>query len=400
MRALAAKITGIGPITPVGVGRDAFWNGIVGGAHGIRLIEKFRPDAGAFVGGVVDEAFSEPSVTLPGFRKLPRHTQFAVAASRLALKDAGVSQADLDELSVGVLVGAALMDFGTINRSVELILRRGPICGIPSSVTAGSVSSIGAAIIDDLGVRAKGMTFQSACCSGLDAIGHAAMQIASGEIELAICGGTEAPLYFHPMLEFRMAGLAPGSRDDPLAQCRPFDLWRTTGVIGEGACMLVLEPMTSPRPAYGVIRGYSYATDSEGQLCSGLLAAIRGAIANASLSPADIGALSAWGPGHREVDRAEAEILAQVFAQDLARIPAASIKGAIGNPLGAAGAIQAGGAALGLSMGIVPPTVNWQRPDPNCPLSLGTTARRLPHRNVLVNSHGLSGTNACLVITQ
>jgi 3-oxoacyl-(acyl-carrier-protein) synthase len=292
------------------------------------------------------------------------------------------------------------MDFGTINRSVELILRRGPICGIPTSVTAGSVSAIGAAIVSDLRIAAKSMTFQSACCSGLDAIGHAAMQVAAGEVDVAICGGTEAPLYFHPMLEFRMAGLAPASADEPFSQCRPFDLWRTTGVIGEGACMLVIEPMSSPRPAYGVIRGYSYATDSDGQLCSGLLSAIRGAIANACLSIADIGAISAWGPGHREVDRAEAHVLATCFGEYLGRIPAASIKGAIGNPLAAAGAIQVGCAALGLSAGVIPPTVNWQRPDPDCPLCLGASARRVTHENVLVNSHGLSGTNACLVITR
>lgn len=400
MRALEAKITGIGPITPVGVGRDAFWRGILGGSHGVRRIDKFRPDAGAFVGGVVDQPIPDPHTSMPGFRKLPRHTQFAVAAARLALEDAHISEAELLERKVGVLVGAALMDFGTINRSVELILRRGPICGIPTSVTAGSVSAIGAAIVDDLRIAAKSMTFQSACCSGLDAIGHAAAQVASGEVDVAICGGTEAPLYFHPMLEFRMAGLAPASADEPFSQCRPFDLWRTTGVIGEGACMLVIEPMSSPRPAYGVIRGYSYATDSDGQLCSGLLSAIRGAIANAALSTSDIGALSAWGPGHREVDRAEAHVLAKVFGEDLGRIPAASIKGAIGNPLAAAGAIQVGCAALGLSAGVIPPTVNWLRPDPDCPLSLAVNARRVTHENVLVNAHGLSGTNACLVITR
>lgn len=400
MRALAAKITGIGPITPVGVGRDAFWQGIINGTQGIRLIKKFRPDAGAFVGGIVDERIPEPPTSAPGFKKLPRHTQFAVAAARLALQDAGISEDELERRRVGIFVGAALMDFGTINRSVEMILRRGPICGIPTSVTAGSVSAIGAAIINDLGISAKSMTFQSACCSGLDAIGHAAMQVASGEVEVAICGGTEAPLYFHPMLEFRMAGLAPASADDPFGQCRPFDLWRTTGVIGEGACMLVLEPLSSPRRAYGVIRGYSYATDSDGELCSGLLSAIRGAISDAAISNSDIGALSAWGPGHREVDRAEAKVLETVFGKDLVTIPAASIKGAIGNPLGAAGAIQVGCAAVGLSTGIIPPTVNWQRPDPDCALSLGMKARRVPHRNVLVNSHGLSGTNACLVIAQ
>jgi 3-oxoacyl-[acyl-carrier-protein] synthase II len=400
MRSLAVKITGVGPVTPIGVGKNAFWNGVVSGDVGVRLIDKFRPEAGPFVGALVQDSLAHYSVSAAAFRKLPRHTQFAIVAAKLALQDAGISQEELCQRRTGILVGAALMDFGTINRSVELILRRGPISGIPTSVTSASVSSIGAAIIDELAISAKSMTFQSACCSGLDAIGHAANLVASGEVDVAVCGGTEAPLYFHPMLELRMAGLAPSSADEPFKQCRPFDLWRTTGVIGEGACMLVIEPMTSPRPAYGVIRGYSYATDSVGQLCSGLPKAMRGAIADASLAPADVSALSAWGPGHREVDRAEAQSLIEVFSEDLEKIPAASIKGAIGNPLGAAGAIQAGCAAIGLREGIIPPTANWEQPDPDCPLSLSGAPRRVAHRNVLVNAHGLSGTNACLLITR
>jgi 3-oxoacyl-(acyl-carrier-protein) synthase len=323
-----------------------------------------------------------------------------LAASQLALKDAGLSHRELSVRKIGLFVGAALLDFGSINRLVELSMRRGPLSGIPASVSNVLISSIGAVILDELGIRGSSMTFQSACCSGLDAIGHAADLVSSGEVEVAICGGTEAPIYFHPMLDFRMAGLAPASAEDPASQCRPFDLWRTTGVIGEGACMLVVEPMTSPRPAYGVIRGYAYETDAMGQLCSGLRGAMRGAIANAALSPSQIAALSAWGPGHREVDRAEAAALTEVFSGDLNRIPAASIKGAIGNPLGAAGAIQVGCAAIGLVEGVIPPTVNWQRPDPDCPLNLSSVPRRVAHPNVLVNSHGISGTNSCLLITR
>jgi 3-oxoacyl-(acyl-carrier-protein) synthase len=400
MRALEAKITGIGPVTPVGVGRAAFWNGIVGGRRGIRRIGKFRAEAGPFVGGIVDDQLELFCPVKPGFRKLPRHSQFAMAASHLALQDAGLSPNELKVSKIGLLVGAALLDFGSISRLVELSMRRGPVSGLPSTLGNILISSIGAAILDDLGVSAKCMAFQSACCSGLDAIGHAASMVSAGELDIAICGGTEAPLYFHPMLDFRMAGLAPASADDPESQCRPFDLWRTTGVIGEGACMLVIEPMTSPRPAYGIIRGYAYATDSMGKLCGGLSTAIRGAIADAGLSSSQIGALSAWGPGHREVDRAEAAALIEVFADDLDRLPAASIKGAIGNPLGAAGAIQAACAALGLLEGVIPPTVNWQRPDPDCPLNLSESPRLVAHQNVLVNSHGISGTNSCLLITR
>ena len=400
MRVLEAKITGIGPVTPVGVGKSAFWTRIVDGCAGVRGIDKFRPEAGPFVGAVVDDQLETFCSAKAVFKKLPRHTQFALAASHLALRDAGISHGELNLRRIGLLVGAALLDFGSISRLVELSMRRGPLSGIPASISNVLISSIGAAILDDLGIRARSMTFQSACCSGLDAIGHAATLVASGELDIALCGGTEAPLYFHPMLDFRMAGLAPASADDPASQCRPFDLWRTTGVIGEGACMLVVEPMSSPRKAYGVIRGYAYATDSMGKLCSGLTSAMRGAIADAALSPSQVGALSAWGPGHREVDRAEAAALIEVFSDDLNHIPAVSIKGAIGNPLGAAGAIQAACAALGLGHGIIPPTVNWQRPDPDCPINLSASPRRVPHQNVLVNSHGISGTNSCLLITR
>jgi 3-oxoacyl-(acyl-carrier-protein) synthase len=290
------------------------------------------------------------------------------------------------------------MDFGSINKGVEIILRKGVVNGLPSSVFSASVSSISGTIGEIIGGTTRTLALQSACCAGADSIGHAAEMVASGETDFALCGGTEAPIYFHPMLELKMAGLAPDNADLPERQCRPFDLWRTTGVIGEGACVLLIEPDQSPRPPYAYIDGYAFASDPLENPGAGMYDAIRLALANGKLRREEVDCINAWGPGHKLIDLAEARALQRVFGPALAGIAAVSVKGAIGNPLGAGGAIQAGCAALGLKFSIVPPTVNWQFPDPSCPLNLGRAARFIPHNTTLVNSHGLSGTNTCLLL--
>jgi 3-oxoacyl-[acyl-carrier-protein] synthase II len=292
------------------------------------------------------------------------------------------------------------MDFGSINKGVEIIVRKGPVNGLPSSVFSASVSSISGTLGELIGGITRTLALQSACCAGTDAIGHAAEMVARGETEFALCGGTEAPLYFHPMLELKMAGLAPGNPENPERQSRPFDLWRTTGVIGEGSCVLLLEPEESPRPAYAYIKGYAFASDPLENPGSGLYDAMRLAVANAGVHLSEVDCVSAWGPGHKIIDRAEAQALVKLYGASLAGIPVVSLKGAIGNPLGAGGAIQAGCAALGLSRSVIPPTVNWEYPDPSCPLNLSAHARQVEHHTTIVNAHGLSGTNACLVLSR
>jgi 3-oxoacyl-(acyl-carrier-protein) synthase len=290
------------------------------------------------------------------------------------------------------------MDFGVINKGVEIIVRKGPVNALPTSVASALVSAIGATISELIGGTTRVMSLQSACCSGLDAVGRASEMIAQGEAEIAICGGTEAPLFFHPMFELKLAGLAPGNPEWPERQCRPFDLWRTTGVIGEGACVMILEPEESPRPGYAFVDGYAYASDPAGQSCDGMRVSMRLALANAGMRASDVESISAWGPGHKVLDAAEAGAAAGIFGGALASIPASSIKGAIGNPLGAAGAIQVGCAALGLRHGAIPPTVNWAHADPECGFNLSAGPRFVEHRNAMVNAHGLSGTNACLML--
>jgi 3-oxoacyl-[acyl-carrier-protein] synthase II len=392
------KITGLGFVTPAGIGKEEFFRGINEPISRVSVVRRFPEEAGTFVAAEVKHFTLDAYLPEVNTKRMPRHTQFALAAASLALADAGLTMRDLRGQAPLIIVGASLMDFGTINKTVDLILRKGVVNGLPSSVFAASVSSISGTIGEMIGGATRTLALQSACCAGSDSIGHAAEMVATGAADIALCGGTEAPLYFHPMLELKMAGLAPGNPEWPERQSRPFDRWRTTGVIGEGACVLLIEPESSPRKGYAFIDGYAYFSDPPEKPGAGMRDAIKLALANAGLRASQIDCINAWGPGHVIIDAAEARALLEVFGEDLCAIPAVSLKGAIGNPLGAAGAIQTGCAALCMERGFIPPTVNWQFPDPACPLNLSAQTRYIPLHTALVNAHGLSGTNACLVL--
>lgn len=397
MKRRRVKITGIGFVTPAGIGKAAFKEGILQHRSHVSEIKRFPEEAGPFVASEIKRFNVADFIDVPSAKRLPRHTQFAMAAAKMAVDDACASRDSVAQLHPIVVSGTSLMDSAVINKTVEDVTRKGPRFGLARVVFHGPVSSIAAAVADMFG-GLRTLSLQSACCSGSDAIGHAAAMVANGETDFAICGGTEAPLHYHPMLELRMAELSPATAERPEQLCRPFDLWRTTGVIGEGACMLVLEPESSPRPGYAWISGYAFASDVPQSGTNGFATAIRLCLANASVRVSEVDMINAWGPGHKEIDALEAAALRNVFGAALDEVPTVSIKGAIGNPFAAAGAIQAGCAALGLQESFIPPTVNWRHPDPACRLNLSTRARFMPFRRALVNSHGLSGTNSALLL--
>jgi len=392
------KITGLGFVTPAGIGKDEFRKGILERRSRVAEVTRFPVDGGPFVAAEVSGFDVGSFFSQQTFRRLPRHTQFALVAAKLALGDAKLNEEEIRFLDPVVVTGTSLMDSDLISRTIENVLQKGPRYALSRVIYHAPVAAIPAAIAQTFG-GSRTLSLQSACCSGLDAIGHAAAMVAAGEADLALCGGTEAPISYHPMLELRLAGLSPATSETPERLSRPFDLWRTTGVIGEGACVMVLEPESSPRVGYAYISGYSFASDSNCGVGEGLYSAINQALANARAKAFQVDTISAWGPGHREIDAAEAAVLARIFGASLAETPVVSIKGAIGNPFGAAGAIQAGCAALGIREGFLPPTVNWEHPDPSCRLNLSGSSRYIETRLALVNSHGLSGTNAALVLS-
>ncbi len=402
MRRRRVKITGIGPVTPAGIGLDAFRTGIFENRSCARKYESIRPALGEFVAASIpDFRLNNYIEKFPGQHGTARHTQFGIAAAILALRDAGITSSDFERTSRSLLVtGTSLMDCEGLKRSYDQVAKLGVKGAYTRAVYSANVASIPATIGTVLNINPQMIAVQSSCCSGLDAIGYATKEIALGNAEIALCGGTEAPLFEHPMVELRAAGLMSGTSQNAEMQCRPFDLWRSTGVVGEGACMFVLEPESSKRSPYAFIEGYGSASDYDNRSCSGMSNAMLSALKNADKHYRDIDAVNAWGPGHKLIDKAEALALIEVFREHLEFIGVYSIKGAIGNPLGAAGAIQMAASAVCLVKQWLPPTVNWEYPDPQCQLNLSRRSIAFTHRLVLVNSHGISGGNSSIVLSR
>ncbi len=401
MKRRRVKITGIGPVTPAGIGREDFWKGILEPISRVRPYAKLGAEFGPLVAAYI-ERFS--IIKFIERERLPkgigRHTQFAAVGALLALKDARIALSDLVERDSLVVTGSSLMDFGGISSSTQAVFAKGPSAALARTIFTTTNANVTETVSQVLGFAPRTMTLQNSCCSGLDAIGYAAGAIARGEAELAICGGTEAPLHQCPLLELRAAGLTPPTTEMSDRLARPFDLWRTTGVVSEGACMFILEPEESPRSGYAYIGGYAFANDPAGELCGGLFEAGQLALADSRRRAEDIDSINAWGPGHRMIDAAEAAAMRKLFGNRLAEISVVSLKGAIGSALGAAPAIQLGAAALAQHMGVLPPTANWSRSDPACPLNLCNRSRFVDQQAVLVNAHGVGNVNSCMVLEQ
>jgi 3-oxoacyl-(acyl-carrier-protein) synthase len=399
MKRRRVKITGIGPVTPAGIGREAFWRGILEPVSRIRAYTKLGPEFGPFSAAYLDSIHPERHLSKAVLPKAAaRHTLFGIVGSALAIHDAQLAANELNKKNTVIVVGACVMDFGGIIRTIDSVQLKGRKGAIGRTVSTTNLATVAATIGSTLGLNARSMSVQSSCCTGLDAIGHAARLVAAGEAEIAICGGTDAPLFRCPLIEFRSVGLTPNCSENAGRLNRPFDMWRTTGVISEGAGIVVIEPERSPRPAYAFIDGYAYRNDLENELCGGMSGAMEHALADAQLHRSQIDTISAWGPGHWQVDACEARELNRVFGPLLKTIPTFSIKGAIGSPLGAASAIQVLTAALSLRHAILPPTVNWEYPDPSCALNLSNRRRDVAHTVTLVNAHGLSGVNSSMIL--
>jgi 3-oxoacyl-[acyl-carrier-protein] synthase II len=386
---VSVAVTGRGVVTSLGEGADAFFDALIAGRSGI-------------VDGLSDCRDFDPEAHIDprAARRMDRFTQLGLVAALEAAGEAGVEQCDPGR--VAVLLGTGIGGLGTLQEQCTSFLERGERGVSPNFVPMMMPNAAAGQVAIALGIHGPGFSVASACATGSHAIGEAMRMIERGHADVVIAGGTEAALTTLCLAAFRRMGAL--STD---GVSRPFDARRDGFVMGEGAGVLVLEreDHAAARGArvFGRIVGYGASNDAfdmvqpdEGGL--GALIAMRAALADAGVGPGDVDFISAHGTGTPINDRIESLAIRELFGADAP--PVSSTKSAIGHLLGAAGATEALVCVETLRRGVLPPTINYEDPDPDCDLDYLTDgARSAPGvKLALSNSFGFGGQNACLAI--
>jgi 3-oxoacyl-[acyl-carrier-protein] synthase II len=405
-----AVITGLGPITAVGIGEENFWNGLRAEKSGIRTVESF--DSSIFNAHCAAEIPSwKPEEFFPPHRlkRLDRYAQFAVASARLALEDAGIEcSREQPQERVGVSFGTALGGVAGAEIEHAHFLKKGSRGVNPTLAVQVFGGSAHSNIAIEFGFRGAGTTNSNSCASGTIAVGEALRYIRDGFADVMIAGGAEAPLSPLTFGAFAFIKSMSQFRGDPTFSCRPFDRLRDGFVIGEGAASLVVEELEHARARrahiYAEVLGYSLNNDAfhmTSPLPSGAscMRAMRETLADAQLAPEQIDYINAHASSSQLNDSTETMAIKQVFGTRAKQIPVSGTKPYTGHPLGATGAIEATIGALAIERGWVPPTLNWENPDPACDLDIVPQhGRDLQVDHVLSNSFGFGGINACIVL--
>ena len=393
-------VTGIGVLAPNGIGIRAFWESLLAGRSGIGPITLF--DATGFKSRIAGEVkgfnpldYIEPELKP---KRMARHTQLAYAATMMALRDAGLDPNHLELPSpTPVIIGVSMNAMDVIESAFYSANSHSPNRMTPTTAAASIPSAPASVIADRIGASAHATTVSAACPSGLDALADAAAMIRRGEAEIAIAGGTDAPITPLVMGSFIASGLSSCRNDEPDKASRPFDLERDSGVISEGAGIFVLEEYQRAE-ARGVhiyleIAGYGKQRDQDiTKPASGLEDSMKIALANGAMVPTQVDHISAYGPGHPILDATEVEVIKKVFGEHAYEIPINSIKGVTGNALSAGGPFQLAACALTIRDQMVPPTANYEVPDPRCDLGfVKSRARRANVNCALLNVRGLGG---------
>jgi 3-oxoacyl-[acyl-carrier-protein] synthase II len=396
----------MGVLAPNGIGLDAFWKSLVAGRSGIGPITLF--DSTGFKSRIAGEVKNFDPLDYIEVKHKPkrmaRHTQLAFAAMKMALADGRFDPArEIIDHPFPVMVGVSTTAMEILEGGFNDLTQRGP-----GAVSAGVFDCQPQAVTQmlalALGISARATTISSACPSGLDAIASAVAMIRNGEADVAIAGGTDAPITPLSMASFATARLSSTNNSDPAHASRPFDRLRDSGVISEGAGMVLLEEYESAvargATPYMEICGYATQGDdfASGEVF-GLAQTMRNAISSADKRPEEIDYICAYAPSHPALDIVENDMIKNVFGRGAYSIPVSSIKGVTGNPLSAAGPLQLITCGLTFKHDVIPPTANFEVPDPRCDLDyVPNRSRKRRINTALINVRGLGGGNSSMVV--
>jgi 3-oxoacyl-[acyl-carrier-protein] synthase II len=401
-------ITGIGLVTPLGNDRESTWKAILEGQSGVGTVTLFdssRHDVR--IAAEVKDFEPLNYIDRKLARRTDRFTQFALAAAKEAIEDSRLDIAAMPD-DVGVIVGSGSGGLWTLEEGFHVVFEKGPDRFSPFFITMQPADMAGANISMLYGARGHNYATVSACATGAHAIGEATEVIRRGDAKAVIAGGTEAGITPMSLAAFASMHALSTRNDDPQHASRPFDNERDGFVMGEGAGVLILEDLEQARARgakiYAEVIGYSATSDAHHVTepapgGAGLARALRRALKKAELAPEDVDYINAHGTSTKFNDRDETAAIKAVFGEHAYRLAISSTKSMSGHMLGAAGGLEIGLTALALKHGIMPPTINYQHPDPACDLDyIPNEARRKDIAVAISNSMGFGGHNAVAIL--
>lgn len=406
-------VTGVGAITPLGIGVETFWPRLVAGENAIGRITLLNPEPFAtHIAAEVKDFDAERWLEPKEARRIDRFIAFAVGAATMALEDSGLDTSGEKANDVGVLVGSGIGGLTFMDEQVRRLYKDGPDNPSPDRVSPFLVPYM----IPDMasgyvsikhGLKGPNTCVVTACSTGANALGDAYHIIKRGDAIAMVAGGSESPINAIGLAGFCSAKAMSTRNDDPAHASRPFDLNRDGFVMGEGAAVFVMEDYDHAKARgakiYAEIVGYGMsgdayhitAPDPEG---SGATRAMQMALNRAGISPKEVGYINAHGTSTQLNDKLETAAIKRVFGDHAPNVPISSTKSMIGHTLGAAGAIEALICILAMREGVLPPTINLETPDPECDLDyIPNKARKAEAEHALSNSFGFGGHNVALV---
>jgi 3-oxoacyl-[acyl-carrier-protein] synthase II len=400
-------VTGIGAVTPIGLGADGLWAGVLANRSAVRPVDRF--DASPFpsrIAAQIDDFRPLDHLDVKRARRLDRFSQITVAAARMAIEQSCLSEADHGDGRTGVWIGSALGGVAFGEEQHAAYVQRGVRAVSPTLATAvfGGAGASNVAI--DLGIRGPAVGNANSCASGAMAIGQAFHAVRAGIVDVALAGGAEAPLAPLTFGAFAMIRVLSHRNDDPATASRPFDADRDGFVMGEASTVLVLEEWESAQrrgaTILGEVVGFGASTDAyhlTAPLPSGeaAAAAVRTALADAGMAPEEIGYVNAHASSTQLNELAEAKALHLALGERAKDVPVSGTKGLYGHPLGASGAIEAAITVMALRNGLLPGTCNLVTLDERCELNVLREPMQARPKAALSTSFGFGGMNAALV---
>jgi len=400
-------VTGMGVVSPLGPDLGSTWDGVISGRSGIGPTTRF--DATEHSSRIAGEAVDfDPSAWFDDrtLRRTDRFIQLALAAARMALEDADFSVDQADPERVGVYVGSGIGGLETLCDAQSTLEAKGPRRVSPYTIPRLIVNMAPGMISIETGARGPCFSAVSACATGNHCIGEAFRALRSGAVDACIAGGAEAPLHPVGVAAFARMRALSTRNDEPERASRPFDADRDGFVMAEGAGIVVLERMDAARArgahVYAEIVGYGLTADAHHVTQpspdgDGAVRCMRDTLQDARLGPDEVDYVNAHGTSTVLNDRVESLAIRTLFGDHADRLAVSSTKSSTGHLLGAAGGLEAALVALTISRGILPPTINLERSDPECDLDyVPNEARKAQVDVALSNAFGFGGTNACL----